>query len=162
LTSESPKAPEKESGRGLLGIRPYKEEQGRLVRLFAFWGLGALLLYASVFLFEILSAYRSLQGALGGARLPVVRVELSPAFLVAAAVFMIGFYCLWRWQQTPKVADHLIETEGELRKITWPTGQDVINNGIVVIVFVIALGAFLAAADWVLSMVVKWLILGEV
>ena len=60
-----------------------------------------------------------------------------------------------RWLESPKIADLLIDTETELRKVTWPSGQEVLNSSIVVVVCVVVLMAFLAGADWFLARLVN-------
>jgi len=134
---------------------PYRGDQGRLARLAVFWALAILLFYGCV------SLYRTLSPAFGGAlakpftaslkSIPVLGLPLNPALLITAVVLVGAWYGLFRWQQTPKVADLLIETEAELRKVTWPTVPEAVNSSIVVIVCVIFLMAFLAGADWLLG-----------
>ncbi|MEM7517388.1 MAG: preprotein translocase subunit SecE, partial [Planctomycetota bacterium] len=63
------------------------------------------------------------------------------------------------WQQSPKIAETLIDTESELKKVTWPTVPEAINASIVVLVTVLFLMAFLAGSDWILGRAFsKWLI----
>jgi preprotein translocase SecE subunit len=135
--------------------KAYRSDQGRLARLAAFWSLGVLLFYGCV------SLYRTLSPAFGGKlstpftqsmkSIPVIGLPLNPALLITAVVLAGSWYALYRWQQTPKVADLLIETEAELRKVTWPTIPEAVNSSIVVIVCVIFLMGFLAGADWLLG-----------
>ncbi|HED65246.1 MAG TPA: preprotein translocase subunit SecE [Planctomycetes bacterium] len=95
---------------------------------------------------------------IAGIRIPVISVDLSPAFLISSIVCVVGVYLIHRWQEKPKVADLLINTEAELRKVTWPTMEEVINSSLVVIVFVLFLGVFLAFADFLLARVVRVLL----
>jgi len=135
--------------------KAYKSDQGRLARLAVFWALGILLFYGCV------SLYRTLSPAFGGSlstpfvssmkTIPVLGLPFNPALLITAVVLAGAWFALYRWQQTPKVADLLIETEAELRKVTWPTVPEAVNSSIVVIVCVVFLMAFLASADWVLG-----------
>lgn len=138
----------------------YKEDQGRLARMAAFWTITLLVLFGCTFLFDMLIGMRSMRDPLWDIRLPVVGVDLSPAFLVSTVLFGIGVVIVQRWQSRPQVADLLIDTEAELRKVTWPTLEEVTNSSFVVVFFVLFLGAFLAAVDWLLSIVVKAIILG--
>lgn len=151
-------APEEGAGQP----RVYRPDQGRLARMAAFWLLELMLLFGCNFLHGMLIQIGSMADAVKEIRIPVVGVDLSPAFLVSAALFAVGTVVILRWQQKPKVADLLIETEGELRRVTWPTGQEVVNTSIVVVVFVIVLGFFLAGCDWALARIMKYLVLGEV
>lgn len=140
----------------------YKEDQGRLTRMFAFWALAFLILFGCTWLHGMLVRVETLRDPLGGITLPVVAIDLNIAFLATFALFLVGVVILWRWVQKPKVADLLIDTEAELRKVTWPTVQEVVNSSLVVIVFVVILGSFLAGADLVLARAVKYLVFGEV
>lgn len=133
----------------------YKSDQGRLARLAVFWTLAALLFYGC------LSLYRTLSPAFGGSlsnplvssmkKIPVIGLPLNPALLITAVVLAASWFLLYRWQQRPKVADLLIETEAELRKVTWPTIPEAVNSSIIVIVCVLFLMVFLAGADWLLG-----------
>jgi len=67
---------------------------------------------------------------------------------------------LFRWHQTPKLADLLIETESELQKVTWAKMPEVVNSSIVVIGFVLFLMAFLAGSDVILSRISDYILNG--
>lgn len=143
----------------MTGVK-YKEDQGRHARMAAFWTLTLLVLFGCHFLFEQLVQFDAMQEPVGGVRIPVVGVDLSPAFLVAAMLFGTGAYFVHRWQAKPKVADLLIDTEDELKKVTWPTLEEVVNSSIVVVMFVVFIGAYLALADYLLNRVIQTLLRG--
>ncbi len=125
----------------------------------AFWSLALLLLFGCHFLHFTLSNYVSaLKPALGGIQIPIVSIDLSGSFLIASLIFLGGIVWLHGWLQKPKVADLLIDTEAELKKVTWPSSQEVVNSALVVIISVAILMGFLAGADYVLGRVVKYLI----
>jgi preprotein translocase SecE subunit len=128
----------------------------------AFWSLVFFLVFGCKFLHDILVQYAPLRVAIGGIRVPVAGVDLTWAFLTGLILFSVGILVIWRWLQRPKVADLLIETEAELKKITWPKGQEVINSALIVIVSVVLIGVFLAGADWFVSRVMRYLLFGEV
>jgi preprotein translocase SecE subunit len=48
-----------------------------------------------------------------------------------------------------------------LRKVTWPTGQEVGNSSVVVILSVLFLMGFLAASDYFFGALMKALFIGE-
>jgi len=140
-------------------MKGYKEDQGRLARMAAFWTLTLLTLFGCNFLFEMLVVgSAAMREPIAGITIPIVSVDLSPAFLASGILFLVGLVFLLRYQQKPKVADLLIDTEAELKKVTWPTLDEVINSSIVVIIFVLFLGAFLAFADYLLARVVRVLL----
>lgn len=70
---------------------------------------------------------------------------------VALGVVIVAGIGVYRWLNTPKVADLLIDTESELRKVTWPNAQETWRGTIAVAVTVVVLLAFLFASDWVLA-----------
>src|SRR5262245_52390822 len=127
LTKETPvpATPPTPERRGL--FTPYKEDQGRYVRMAAFWSVAFFLVFGCTFLHDLLIQSAFLREPLGGSRIPVVAVNLSPAFLISFALFCAGMALIYRWQHNPKMADLLIETEAELKKVTWPKGQEVWN-----------------------------------
>lgn len=129
----------------------YKPEQGRMARMATFWSLAILVFYGCYSLRGYLTRFDSLSGAIGGLSIPILGIALSPAFLIAALLFGAAMFLLVRWQSTPKVADLLIETESEMKKVTWPTGTEVINSSVVVIVSVLVMMGFLALSDFVIS-----------
>jgi len=147
---------------GGTGTGPYRKDQGRLARMAAFWGLLLMLLFGCSFLHGVLSGAASLREPIAGLTLPFLGVALSPAFVIGAIVFVVGAWAIYRWSETPKIADLLIDTESELRKTSWPTMDEVINASIVVVVTVLVMGAFLALADAVLNRIMRYLLFGEV
>jgi len=152
-TAQPPEAP-----RGMFA--PYKEDQGRHVRMAAFWSVVFFVGFGCRFLHDQMIQWHSLAEPLGGRRLPVVGVNLSPAFLVSFMVFLAGVTLVKRWQQKPSVADMLIDTEAELKKVNWPKGTEVWNASLVVIAFVVILAALLMASDWVIFRIMGRLIFG--
>lgn len=142
----------------------YKSDQGRLARLAAYWSLAALAFYGCMSLHVELSS--RFGGVLGAPlidsmpRIPVLGWKLTAALLISGVVLGAVLYGLHRWMQTPKMADLLIETESELRKVTWPTFGEAVNSSLVVIFCVVFLMAFLAGADWALGRWSNLILLG--
>ncbi|MBI4881725.1 MAG: preprotein translocase subunit SecE [Planctomycetes bacterium] len=130
-------------------IISYKPEQGRYTRGTAFGLLVALAYYGAVTLYHFLSwnwASSSL-----GYTIPVVQVPVSPGFLIASAVFLGAAVCLRYAINHVKLAELLIDTEGELRRVTWPSWPETWNSSLVVIATVVAMLLLLAGADLVLA-----------
>jgi preprotein translocase SecE subunit len=139
----------------------YKKDQGRIARMAVFWSLAVLAFYGCA------SLRRELAGRVPAlaqklmAKIPVIGVEVTGALLISLVVFAGVLVLVWRWQEKPKNAELLIETESELRKVTWPTGQEVMNASTVVVLFVVFLMAFLAGADWLLGRVTSVVLFGR-
>jgi preprotein translocase SecE subunit len=137
----------------------YKKDQGRMARMATFWSLAALIFYGCLSLRAELAGRFS--GSLGSPlieafpTIPVLGVQLTAAFLIVALLFAAAIWLLYRWVEKPRNADLLIETEAELRKVTWPTGKEVIGSSTVVILAVVFLMAFLAGADLLLARIAR-------
>jgi preprotein translocase SecE subunit len=141
----------------------YRNDQGRLARMAAFWSLAILIFYGSVSLrLELAGRYPESLGQQlwEGSRIPVVGVDMTPAFLIATVACLIGLYLLHRWTESPKIADSLIDTESELRKVTWPTLQEATQSSVVVIICVLVLMVILAGSDYLLGRLMSRLLIG--
>jgi len=143
----------------------YKADQGRIVRLVAFWALALLIFYGCVSLKTSLETWNWSSGTskallAGMPRLPVLGWNFNAALLIAGLVFATSIWLLYRWQNSPKVADLLIDTESELGKVTWPTMSDAVNSSLVVMGVVVFLMAFMAGADILLGWWTKSLLIG--
>lgn len=133
----------------------YKPDEGRNARQSAFWlGMG-MLAFACFALSGSLSGWVSLRGPLmeNFPIVPILGFTLSGAFAIAAGFFLIGSFLLVHYLAAEKQAQHLIEVEGEISKVVWPSFKEASNSSIIVIVTVFVLMGFLAFADIVLKKV---------
>ena len=139
----------------------YKADQGRMARMTVFWTVAILVFYGCTSLHATLQTFGSLAAPLGGLeRVPVLGVVPNAALLISALVLGLGLFLLHRWEQAPKNADLLIETEQELRKVTWPTVDEAVDSSLVVMATVVFLMTFLAGADWFLGEVARRILIG--
>jgi preprotein translocase SecE subunit len=149
----------------------YKQDQGRLVRLAAFWILVGWSVYAATALDSVLTdkfeffARDLIVGTDASGRadpweLPVLGWRVNWALAAGLVVLAAGVWTAWTVNHTPRYADLLIETESELKKVTWPSGKDVVDTSLVVILLVLVLMGYLAGSDWFLARVMKALIFG--
>ncbi len=132
-----------------LDIISYKPDQGRHARMIVFSALVVLAWYGASTLDGFLTwgwARSSL-----GMTIPVVNVVVTPAFLIAVVFFIGSFIGLRIAINHPRVAELLIDTEGEVRRVTWPSWQETLNGSLVVVITVISLLVVLAGADLILS-----------
>ncbi|MDG1049331.1 MAG: preprotein translocase subunit SecE [Planctomycetota bacterium] len=132
----------------------YRKDQGRLARMTTFWSLAVLLAYGCIRMrAELTGQFPDSLGAAvsDGLVLPLVNLPLSPALIASVLSLVAGLFLLNRALERPKNADLLIETESELRKVTWPTVDETVDGSVVVIVVVLFLMGFMAAADFVLG-----------
>ena len=132
-----------------LRIIDYKAEQGRITRGTAFWLLVFLAYYGATSLYEFLSwdwAKKDL-----GFVLPVLELPVDGRLIVAVLVFAAVFLGLRYAINHPKLADLLIDTEGALKRVTWPSWPETWNGSLVVVVTVVTMLVLLAGADIILS-----------
>ncbi|MBL8692997.1 MAG: preprotein translocase subunit SecE [Planctomycetes bacterium] len=62
------------------------------------------------------------------------------------------------WLNRPHVADLLIETEAELKKVTWPTMPDTASSSLIVLITVLVIFLLVAVYDFGLSQLIDKLL----
>lgn len=142
----------------------HKPEEGRHARQTSFW-LGVGMIFFGCYALSVeLSSWESLRQPVfsGFAELPLLAIPLTGGFLLAALIFLGCAYLYVRFLAKPRIADRLIEVEGEMRKVTWPSFEEASNSSIVVIVTVLVLMGFLALSDLVLGELLKILLWNHV
>ena len=137
----------------------YKKKQGKIIRWCAF------LVTSLIFLFGVYRLYYFLFNNFAWAKetwkvLPIpvlsVIVRISPSLiigLVSAIIVLLLFYYLSFRSQ--RISDFLIDTESEMRKVSWPTFNEVIRSSIAVIVIISLMAVYLYLVDNVLNWVFK-------
>jgi preprotein translocase subunit SecE len=126
----------------------YKEGQGKWARVLVVTGVALGAVYGVVSLHESLPSY-------GQFPLPVLNWSFDYRFLIEGPILIAALaFAVWLFNHPP-AADFLIDTETELRKVTWPSRKEEINNSIVVVVTVVIIGAFVLSWDLALSWIQK-------
>ena len=82
--------------------------------------------------------------------LVVLSTKFSPAFTIAVVVFLATALWYWRFLNTPKWADLLIEMEAELHKVSWPTFSDAWQSTLVVTGFTVVLVGTILVYDLII------------
>lgn len=83
-----------------------------------------------------------------------------PALIVAMVAFLIlAAFTYWLFNR-PRIAEYLIESESEARKINWPGQREWINSSIAVLFIIGVMTAFLFFADQLLWVVTRNLRIG--
>lgn len=120
----------------------------------AFWGLLFLVAYGVVRSDGLVQTLRGWIGGLAGAEANRAWIDPFPllgrldlAMAIALAALLGGAYLIHRLLNRPKLADLLIETESELRKVTWPTLADTWKGALAVVLTVAFLLVYLTVAD---------------
>ncbi len=115
----------------------------------AFWALMLLIAYGCLGGFVIMLD-RTLS-----AEINKTLVEQFPLFgtlkvstLIALAVLALSGYVIHRFLNRPKAVDLLIDTESEMRKVTWPSLPETWTGTLAVMFTVLILFCFLTFADY--------------
>jgi preprotein translocase SecE subunit len=83
---------------------------------------------------------------------------VTPSFAVTLLVFVAGFIAVRKYLNRPAVADHLIGTELEMRRVKWPTRAEVSRAGSMVVFYTFWLAVIIFLIDITMSWVVGMLI----
>jgi preprotein translocase SecE subunit len=76
-----------------------------------------------------------------------VQFALSWYLIPPAVLFLIVAFVVWKISNKPKAAEFLIETEGELKKVSWPAKKEWVNSSMAVMVVIVIFVAYLFAVD---------------
>ena len=121
----------------------YKRGQGKHTRLCTAFGI------ALVVGLGCLQLFRTLQAT----DLTMWVQTMVPAGLFVASSFLI-FWVI----NKPSVADFMISSEGEVKKVSWSSKKEIVASTFIVICVVVLLGAFLGITDLIFRMFFTWLL----
>jgi preprotein translocase SecE subunit len=126
----------------------YRSGEGVYARGTAFWSLALLAFYGGRKFYFFAQQWEFSRRDLLGSPIPVLAFPMTPGFLMGAGVCLLLAYVAWRVVNAPKIADLLVETEVEMKKVTWPSVDDSRKASVVVVVCVAVMVTFLAASDY--------------
>ena len=130
----------------------YKTDQGRFARGVAFWLLTALSFYGCTTLYSFLLGWSWPSAKLISAPIPIINSPLNSAFIISVVVFLLAVKVILSWFiYRPKMTDLLIETETEMKKVTWPSWNDAFNSSVVVIAGMIFFMILLGMSDYLMN-----------
>src|SRR5206468_3775965 len=75
---------------------------------------------------------------------------VTPALCLAAGLAIAILFGAFRLVNYPKFVDFLIDTENELKKVSWASRQQVISESIVVVATVLIVGIYVFMIDNIL------------
>ena len=135
-----------------MALTPYKLNQGVYARGVAGMAMLVLALLASVRLFELIGG----EGAPAVAGVPAAYLWAALLFMVIAVVvcvFTFGVQTGVRGldAKSRSFVDLLVDTQSELQKVSWPSREELRSSTVVVLVFILILGAFIYMVDLVIS-----------
>ena len=117
----------------------YKRSQGRIARQLTFAAMAAI--------FAIAAWRMSDHGG-----------DVTQKFLLPLGVFALGAWIAFRIVNIPRFADFLISVEAEMNKVSWPSRGELFRASVVVLVVIFLLTAILFTYDFILKIVVGWLL----
>jgi preprotein translocase SecE subunit len=134
----------------------YKEGHGVLVRRIAFATLAALLVWGGCELYGWLEPGRWVRDNRWVMyRIPVIHQYIDPAFAISWLTVIAGCVLIYRALNRPQAADFLIETDTEVRKVSWPTWNDAWNSSLIVLLFVVVVTGLIVASDALINLTMK-------
>lgn len=148
----------------------HKRKQGLLIR----WCFFALMAALAIF-----AAYRCLVGfpysgtesrpafwewfyqELYKFTIPLVEISITitPKWIIAVGMG-IGLLLLIAYLtfMHERVSEFLIDTDSEMRKVSWPSFGEVMDSSLVVIIVIVIMGVYLFTVDIALDKVFEWLL----
>ena len=129
---------------------------GRAVRIFAFGFLGALVIFGAYALYMSPSLSSVWWKDIAGPwTLMGKSVSVKPILFAAAAMFLTTISVVFLVLNRERSADFLIETEGEIKKVSWPARKEYVGSAMVVIFVVAVVSTFLHYVDKGLSLLMQ-------
>jgi len=125
----------------------YKPDQGVYARGTTFWVLSSYATLAGYRFHLELQRFDWANRRFTEGNVPVLGFPLTPCNLLGLVVCLCLIYGVWWLVNFPRLTDLLIDTEQELRKITWPNVEDSKNASVVVLGCVVFMLVFLGLAD---------------
>jgi preprotein translocase SecE subunit len=126
-----------------MAFEVYKKGQGMVARLAAFVAVGLLIVFGAVRFYATFNRPGRLVLVEG---LPVVG-DVSAYKVTAFVLAAVGLLATWWFLNRPKNAELLIETEGEMRKVSWPTLPEVWNATVIVALVTVTLALTMFGLD---------------
>src|SRR5262249_36741358 len=130
---------------------------GRAVRLSAFGGIGALAAFGAYALYmspTIHSIWWT--DVFGPAMIFGKALSLKPILFPSVAVFLSVMSGVFLLLNQEKWADFLIETEGEIKKVSWPARKEFMGSAMIVVLVVAIVSMFLHYVDKGLSQLMQY------
>lgn len=144
-----------------MALTIYRPEEGTKVRGTMTFFIGAIVFYG------IYSLYYWLAGGWWSQKIPGLEDALGTEFsldyrlLIVLPIFIAGVVGLYYLYNHKRWADFLVETEAEIKKVSWAGRRQVINESMVVVATVLVLSIYIFSVDFcvvtVQRRVPKWM-----
>jgi len=127
----------------------YKRGQGKYTRL---WSAFAVAIIAGL---GCLRLYGKLEAASLGLS---PKTTLWIATMVPSGLFVVMAFVIFWLVNKPSVADFMVAAEGEMKKVSWSSRQEIYVSTFVVIAVVIIMSVLLGTTDFGFSAFFSWLL----
>lgn len=132
----------------------FKKGEGKLARRFAFysllvlaiWGCRSLAVWLNNFAWARTKVFSGFE-----VEIPYYEQPLTYGVLASMLLNVAVGVILFKLLNKPRPAQTLIDTESELKKVTWPTWPEAKQATLIVLIFVAATAAYLTAVEFVLA-----------
>ena len=78
--------------------------------------------------------------------------------IIGTAVVAAVFAILWGTGNLRRLTHYIQETREELRKCSWPTWEELRGSTVLVLISIFGLGLFTVSVDFILAMLVNWVV----
>ena len=135
-----------------MSLSIYKKGQGKYTRLCSAFGIG---------IFAVLGSWR-LYVSLDAWDIPGLstRSHLWVSTMVPVGLFVVLALVIVWLANKPSIADFMIASEGEMKKVSWSSKQEIFVSTVVVIVVVVAMAVLLGVTDLGFQAFFGWLFEG--
>ncbi|UCE48878.1 MAG: preprotein translocase subunit SecE [Phycisphaerales bacterium] len=127
----------------------YKRGQGKYTRLCSSFAIAIIAGLGCMRLF------RRLEAASWGFS---NRTTMWIATMVPAGLFLLLAFLIYYLVNKPSIADFMIAAEGEMKKVSWSSKQEITVSTIIVIIVVLIMATLLGTTDFAFSLFFDWLI----
>lgn len=133
-----------------MGLEVYKVGQGKYARGVAYLLGAGLIVFGGIRLYATINV----PGREWVKDLPIIG-HVSIYNTIALAVVLIGMLLLHLVLNRPGAVDALIDTEQELKKVSWPSKREARNATVVVVLVTFAMAVILFGFDRILQWVFR-------
>ena len=130
-----------------MSLEIYKKGQGKVARMSAYILMGLLILFGA---YRLHATFNVPGEGVLVEKLPVIG-DLTIMKLISLAAFLFGMLALHLVLNKATTADLLIDTEQEMRKVSWPSWGEVKSATLIVIVVTFVMGMSLFGFDQALQ-----------
>jgi preprotein translocase SecE subunit len=141
----------------------YKPAEGVIVRFFAQIGVSIIWLILCVAISRLIPYYSILYNYYDGKTHPIftitgVDIPIYGTTILCVLIFVVLFSITLYLNNKPKIANFLIEVEGELKRVAWSEPKELFGTSFVVLMIILCLAAILTLMDKVLTLLLGQLL----